>query len=93
VRRGAIRDWMDRTFGNAGWDPHAYSQWTRYLVIRPLVIGLTAGVVVVLAMAFAVGSGASDVVTVAVMIASVVFGYALGGWIWSWLEVRRERAR
>jgi hypothetical protein len=84
---------MDRTFGNAGWDQDAYSQWTRHLVIRPLVIGLTASVVVVLAMAFAIGAGASDVVTVAVIIASVVLGYALGGWIWSWLEDRQRRAR
>jgi hypothetical protein len=84
---------MDRTFGNDGWDPQADPQWTRHLVIRPLVIGLTASVVVVLAMAFAIGAGASDVVTVAVIIASVVLGYALGGWIWSWLEDRRRRAR
>jgi hypothetical protein len=88
-----IRDWVDRTLGNDGWDPEADPQWMRHLVIRPLVIGLTASVVVVIAMAFAIGSGASDVVTVAVIIASVVLGYALGGWIWSWLEDRRRRAR
>jgi hypothetical protein len=32
------REVLGRLFANRGWDPSEYRDWTRYLVVRPLVL-------------------------------------------------------
>ena len=81
---------LGRAFGTAGFDPTDYSQWTRYLVVRPLVTSLPMSGAIFAAIFTILGFETSPPVTVAVVVASLVVGFASGEVLWSWLERRRK---
>ena len=83
---------LGRAFGTAGFDPTDYSQWTRYLVVRPLVTSLPLSGAVVAAIFATLAFETSLPMTVAVVVASVVVGFVSGEVLWSWLERRRARS-
>jgi hypothetical protein len=73
---------LGRLFGNRGWEPFEYREWTTYLVVRPLVLGLAlaAGVTVgAIVGALVFGSAWPSFALTAL---GGVFGLALGGWYW-----------
>ena len=86
------RGFLGRAFGTAGYDPFDYAQWTRYLVIRPLVVSLPASVVIIVVLVLTAVYDVSPAATVAVIGASAVVGFALGGALWLWFEERRRAA-
>ena len=79
---------LGRVIGTEGWDLSDYAQWTRYLVVRPLVVGLPAGVGAALGAIVAVGAGTSLAWTYGVMALGGVMGFILGGWYWLRAELR-----
>lgn len=43
------RGFLGRVFGTADYDPFDYALWTRYLVIRPLIVSLPASASLIIA--------------------------------------------
>jgi hypothetical protein len=81
---------LGRIIGTEGWDFSDYAQWTRYLVVRPLVVGLPAGVGAGLGAIVAVSPGASLAWTYGVTALGGVVGFILGGWYWLRTEASRH---
>jgi hypothetical protein len=79
---------LGRVLGNEGWDPLDYAQWTRYLVVRPLIVALPAGVAASVAAIAGTLAGLTFPETLGVVAAAGLVGFAVGGWIW----LRREDA-
>jgi hypothetical protein len=79
---------LGRVIGNEGWDPLDYAQWTRYLVVRPLIVALPAGFAVSVAAIAGTLAGLTFPETLGVGAAAGLVGFAVGGWIW----LRREDA-
>lgn len=77
--RGAL----GRAFGTVGWDPLAYDQWTRYLVVRPLVVSLPVSIALILAIVLTA--------SVAVVAAAALIGLGVGVGLWNRIENRRGR--
>ena len=81
---------LGRAFGTAGFDPTDYCQWTRYLVVRPLVTSLPMSGAIFAAIFTILAFETSPPVTVAVVVASLVVGLVSAEVLWSWLERRRK---
>lgn len=79
---------LGRVIGNEGWDPLDYAQWTRYLVVRPLIVALPAGFAASVAAIAGTLAGLTFPETSGVMAAAGLVGFVVGGWIW----LRREAA-
>jgi hypothetical protein len=84
-----VREVLGRLFGNRGWDPAEYRNWTRYLVVRPLVLSLPTAFGIVLGIFLTL----SDKGWVAFLVPFVggVLGVTLGGWYWLRQETKRTR--
>jgi uncharacterized membrane protein len=83
---------LGRVFGTTDYDPLDYAEWTRYLVIRPLIVSLPAGVALSVAIVLTSAYNASLTETVGIGTASGVIGFALGGVVWLWFEKRWRAA-
>jgi hypothetical protein len=83
------RPLLAELFGAGAPDPMDAEYWTpRYLLIRPLVIGLPMTAALILAAFLA--ADFSYGVAAAVAVPGVLAGFPLGAWIWLWLENRDE---
>ncbi len=80
---------LGRVLGTTGWDATDYTQWTRQLVVRPLVVSLAGSVPLVVVFTTALVLGASFVVACAAGFFSLLGGWLIGGWLW----IRAEDAR
>ena len=84
-----VREVLGRLFGNRGWDPQEYRDWTRYLVVRPLVLSLPTSFGIVFGIFLTLG----DENWVAFLAALVggALGLVLGGWYWLRREAEQTR--
>ncbi len=82
-----------RAFGTAGYDPLDYTQWTRHLVVAPLIQSIPVTFAVVLAVSFSTAYDASVALTIVVTAGSAFVGFIVGGWLWLRLEDRRRNAK
>jgi hypothetical protein len=85
-------EFLSRTFGTAGWDPTDYKQWTRYDIVRSLVIGPVGGVLAAVALGVALVLGAPVLVAYLVGLVAGFGGWLVGGWLWIRAEDARTRA-
>ena len=86
------RGFLGRVIGTAGWDPLDYSQWTRYLVIRPLVVSLPLSFALIAAILLDLAFSPALASRIALYAASVVAGLAMGVVLWDWRERKRQRS-
>ena len=86
------RGFLGRVLGTTDYDPFDFAQWTRYLVIRPLIVSLPVSVALIIAIVLTAIYNASLPAIVGFSAASVVIGFVLGGALWLWFEKRRRAA-
>lgn len=84
------RRFLGRVFGTTDYDPADYSQWTRYLVIRPLIASLPASIAFTIAIVVTAAYNVSPAATVGISAASGMGGLVLGGALWLRFENRRR---
>jgi hypothetical protein len=87
--RRSIQDTIGRAWGTTGWDPLDYAQWTRQLVVRPLVLSLWISVPLIVGVTVGYALGFRDAVVIGIAVALSLAGCVLGAWVWASREKRR----
>ncbi len=87
--RRSITDAFGRAWGNEGWDPSDYAQWTRHLVVRPLVLSLCISVPLLVGLGVGYALGVRGALTIGLGVALALTGCVLGTYVWASRERRR----
>jgi hypothetical protein len=81
---------VGEAFCTTGRDPTDYGEWTRYLVVRPLVVAGPAGAACLVFLIVALVLGAPDEFAYLLAVIGLAAGLMIGVWLWSRSEADRR---
>lgn len=86
-----VREVLGRLFANRGWDRSECRDWTRYLVVRPLVLSRPSSFGLVVGLIAALTVSDKDWIAYLAALVGGVLGLTLGGWYWLRREAEQTR--